>query len=198
MALSVVDIFNQALTNLGKDPSVTSLTDASTEREALSSVYDTTRDHVLIGSDWAWASRYSAKLAALSDDNPQPHLTYWYKVPSDSLRIRKIEDTVIRPTRPIVFIEFNDEVQGRVFATDMAEPIIRYTWMVQDPSLFDPGFVFSLAFLLASRVALTLTSNPRVQQGMFNAYRLSLADAVANIQVASPEPGDATWISDRE
>lgn len=197
MALSVVDIFNQALLNLGKDPSVTSLTDASTERIALSAVYDTTRDHALVGTDWAWASRFSVKLAALSDDNPQPHLTYWYKVPSDSLRIRRVEDIVIRPTRPIVFIEFNNETQGRVFATDMATPIIRYTWAVQDPSLFDPGFVFALAFLLASRVALALTSDPRVQQGMFNAYRFSLADAASNIQVASPEPGDADWINAR-
>ncbi len=197
-AVSQVDIFNQALMNLGKEPSVTSLTDATTERRALSAVYDTSREFVLAGRDWAWAARYSSALAKLTDPNPNPHHTFWYQVPPDSLRLRWVEDLVIRPTRPIDFVEFNDEAQGRVFATDLAVPIVKYTWDVTDPSLFDPGFTFALSYLLSSRVALTLTSDPAVGQGMFNAYTFTINSASSNIQVESPEPGDATWIEARE
>lgn len=194
---SVVDIYNMALLNLGKEPSITATTDASIEAATLNALYATSRDELLEMRDWTWAKRFSGQLSALSDDNPNPHYSYWYHQPPDSLRIRKLEDSP-NALRPTDFDQFNDPVQGKVFACNLESVIVSYTGQILDTGLFSSGFTITLTWLLAAKSALPLTSNPQVLQGMNTGFIRTLSTASANILNVEPQSSDADWIAERE
>lgn len=194
---SIVDIWNNALLNMGKDATITSVTDASVEARAMDAIYEVSRDELLATSDWLFCKKFSGALAPLADDSPNDFYPFWYQTPPDSLRIRAIADFP-NPMKPTDFEEFVDDVQGRVFAVALNPVKIIYTRQIIDTELFDPGFTVSLAWLLSGKTALTLTSDPNVMQGMYQGFRRSLGSASSNIQEVRPHRGDAAWILDRE
>jgi hypothetical protein len=203
VAVSEVDIYNQALGALGAQATVTSTSEQSTEADALSAHYESVRDELLESTPWPWAHRFSGRLNTLPDteDSPRPmqQFVYWYKLPADVLRVREAdrEFSPIRPTEPTPFEQFDDAAQGAVIALDILNPMISYTYRLTDTGRMSPGFVGALKFRLASEVAMKLTANPALQQAMFNAYIRALSMARANITGILPPSEVSTFIAAR-
>ncbi len=203
MALSEVDLYNQALNALGAEATVTATDEQSPEADAIRSIYDTVRDELLVSTDWPWAERFSERLNELidteADPRPMQQYRFWYKIPADVLRVREADSefTPVRKTEPTPFVEFNDAVQGKVIALDILNPMLRYTFNVEDPGLFSPGFVGAMKYRIAAEVSLKITANPQIQQAMTNAYRQALSMARANLTGILPPPEVSTFIAAR-
>lgn len=195
---SKVEIFNLAMVRMGAEGLITSPTEASNEARALEQVYDATVLELLEGTAWQFAEEYAGPLPRLTDPNPNPRHTFWFKKPARAMTMREILNGTIRPKVPIPFTMFHDATQGQVFGCDFEGPCVRYTYRMDDISEWSPGFVSTLAWLLAANVALRLTGKPAVQQGMIAGYAQALRAAQSAIDGQQFPVEDATWIQARE
>lgn len=199
MALTEVDIWNQALGELGSTKLITSEDEASVEARAFNAIYLTAREAMLERHEWRFATKISLALPKIATDNPDPRFDFWYKIPADCIKPREVWDsaTTKRPTEPIPFVAFLDDAQGRVFATDLDGPCLVYTKDVTDPAMFSAGFQDVLSVDLAERVALPITKKIAVKQGMLRKLQARMITAMAGEGGIEPPPEDASWIAAR-
>lgn len=178
--LSDTFIANMALMRIGSGQIIQSFTDGSAEAQQLSVWYFANRDAVLTDWPWPFASKYTA-LTQVSTTGipPNPEWLYSYRYPADCLSVRRIVNgaivtnsatTVPATTVPnttayssLAFtradgnplpypFEIGSDTIGRLVYTDAPTAWIKYTYDVQDATLYSPDF----ADLLAWRVALDL------------------------------------------
>lgn len=147
---SAVDIANIALSHIGADAVVTSLSppDGSVEAGHCARFLPIARQAALVGANWSFA-RKRVVLATLTNDSSS--WAYKYQVPSDCLRARKILalDDVDDPERNgAIFDKFGDALY-----TNQYQATLLYTTDVTDTTKYPADFVTALGMLLASYVA---------------------------------------------
>lgn len=147
---SAVDISNIALSHLGADAVVTSLSppDGSVEAGHCARFLPIARQAALASHNWNFA-RKRVDLALLTNDSDA--WVYKYQVPSDCLRARKILalNDIDAPERNGALFD----VEGSAIYTDQPEATLIYTTDVTDTTKFTAEFVSALGMLLAGYLA---------------------------------------------
>lgn len=165
---SVSDICNMALSHIGSDTVVTSISppDGSVEAGHCARFYPIARTEALEAHPWTWSKTRKA-LATVT--NPSEVWTYAYALPSDCLRpLRVLQQTSVFEfvTWPFVEIVTADELQlwtergsadfeieDGVLLTHEPDAVLLYTRDVTDTTKFSTDFLVYLSYLLASFLA---------------------------------------------
>jgi hypothetical protein len=148
---SAVDIANTALSHIGADAVVTSLSplDGSVEAGHCARFLPIARQAVL-SAEYSWAfARKRVVLAELTNDSTE--WAYKYQVPSDCLRTRKVlaHDVADTPERGTA----KYEREGDALYTNQPEATLIYTRDVTDTTRYPADFVSALGMILAGYLA---------------------------------------------
>lgn len=147
---SAVDIANIALSHIGADAVVTSLspTDGSVESGHCARFLPIARQAALATHNWSFAKK-RVQLAELTNDSDE--WAYKYQIPSDCLRARQIMsgDDADEPERgSAIFDKFGDALY-----TNQPEAELLYTVDVTDTTRYPADFTSALGMLLAAYLA---------------------------------------------
>lgn len=164
MATSEVDICNSALNLIGAS-TILSLQEDSKVGRICNQRYPHVRDSVFRSHPW----NCLIKRTALPQDTQAPEweFAYAYSLPSDCLRILKLEysDTVYK-------------IEGRKIVTDENAPLkIQYVAQITDPMQYDQLLVEAIASRLASDIAYPIIGSNTLSAQMFDVYMLKLSEA---------------------
>ncbi len=159
---SVVNICNMALSHIGSDARVSSISppDGSVEAGYCAAFYDMARTELIEPGNWRFALA-RAPLALLAT-NPSTAWAYAYALPSGCMspkRIPRPDLGVTVFTQDTVRYSPNDDdsadftVEGDVVYTNASDAVLIYVRDVTDTSKFTPSFTSALSYLLASYLA---------------------------------------------
>lgn len=172
MASSKVEIWNMALSRIGHSERIADPDEGSTASDLCMLIYDQCLDYVL--EDFPW--RFAKKRLALSTvaGTPPTAWAYQYAIPADCLRIRAFANPISRTPLAQEKIPFERATDGTtaLIYTDLEDAELIYTCRITDVSKFDASFVSSLAYYLASEMAVPLRGAAGVQlaDAMLNKY----------------------------
>lgn len=192
MALSSVQIANLALSKVGTDSTIESLTENSAEAKEVNLWFEHTRQQTLASFNWGFARKREA-LASHGDDPPNE----WgsrYVYPSDCITARFIENPAGKTADPIPFeVEFSDNGTKSIL-TDEEEAVLIYTRDATEPTFYTPYFIEVFALLLAAHIVFALTGKVRMIEFLEDRARLMLIFAPAmdanEKQEAAPREAD--------
>lgn len=186
---SVVQLCNMALSHIGSEARVSSISppDGSAEAGYCATFYDVARTELLEPGTW----RFARKRATLAEvTNPSTAWAFAYALPSDCMRPLRV---LTQGTALTVFNQderayrLNEEagadfdVEGDVLYTNEPEVTLLYVRDVTDTTKFTPSFTSALSYLLASYLAgpiLKGNEGAQVGDGMRN-RAMALADVAA-------------------
>jgi hypothetical protein len=193
---SEVDICNLALSHIGASATISSLTEQSEEAFHCNLLYADTRDTLLRAHPWGFATRH----LALSDvGSPPGNWSYRYSYPNDCLFIREILQ-VTDNGDPIEYeVALSDAYNSRVILTNQESATLIYTYKATNTLVFDPMFVTSLAWKIASEVAMPLTRDEKRMTAAYQMYLSTLSEAKTFNSNEShiDRNKEASWISGR-
>ena len=92
MAISSVKIANFALSKVGTDSTIETLTENSAEAKACNLWFETARKQALSAYDWPFARKRLA--LAVHGDDPPDEWAYRYQYPADCVKARFVENPV--------------------------------------------------------------------------------------------------------
>lgn len=147
---SAVDICNLALSHIGADAVVTSLSppDGSVEAGHCARFLPIARQTALATYNWSFAKK-RVQLAELTNDSTE--WAYKYQLPSDCLRARQIlsgDDADEAERGGALFDKFGDALY-----THQPEAVLLYTTDVTDTTKYSADFTSALGMLLAAYLA---------------------------------------------
>lgn len=197
---SVVQLCNMALSHIGSEAQVSSISppDGSVEAGYCATFYDQARTEMLEPGNWRF-SLHRATLAELS--NLSDTWAYAYALPSDCFRPLRI----LRPgegltvfTQYDVFLATHDrgsadfDVEGQVLFSNQPEATLIYVRDVTDTGKFTPSFSSALSYLLSSYLAgPILKGNEGVKVGDAMRQRaMSIADTSATSSANASSAGN--------
>lgn len=186
---SVIEICNRALSNIGNNRSINSLTEASKEAGQCSLHYENTRDAVLADFDWNFAT----KTVALADtNNPPPNWAYAYQYPTDCLRITEIPLPGVRYPTAAQRVQYitgsNSEGTGKLIYTDLPGAWLKYVSRITDVNMFDSIFQEALSWRLAAAINMVITGNADLGNNALNMYSRVILSAGSHSMNESQEP----------
>lgn len=167
---SVSDICNMALSHLGSDSSIVSISPPdtnSTEAGYCARFYPIARREALESHKWTW----SKKRVALSQvTNPSTIWAYAYALPSDCLSpVRVLQQSlvdyfdlwpqageIVTADSMVLWSERGSadfEIEGSVLLTNEPDAVLLYTRDVTDTAKYSGSFTAFLSYLLASYLA---------------------------------------------
>ncbi len=171
-----IAICNLSLAHLGQSP-IVSLEDANESARSLNRVFAMSRYTALRAKDWKFAS----VKAALNEVSGQdiPGWEYVYTYPPYCACVRKLFiDTESQDPPKIEFDTiFIPALAQKVIVANYDDAYINYTYLVDNPALYDHSFVMALSFLLAAQVAKPLTANDDIAKLMMQFYISLVGDA---------------------
>ena len=198
--ISTVSICNMALSNIGADSTVESLTaDGTAESNACNLWYDWSRLQALAGYDWSFA-RKRLTLATHSEDPPDGVWAYRYQYPSDCIAFRHIVNPAGETASPVPYeVEADSTGQAKSILTDLDDAVGVYTFDQETVAMFTPLFVDTLSHALAHHIAFTLTGKLKVKENMLAIFRelQSAAPSIDANEQGDRLPRDADWITGR-
>ena len=158
---SVVNICNMALSHIGSDARVSSISppDGSVEAGHCATFYDQARTEMLEPGNWALTLK---RVALAAVDNASTAWAYAYAKPSDCLRPLRILTPTLGVTvftQDEVTLAASDnssaafEIEGAVLYSNEPDAVLLYTQDVTDTTKFTPSFTSALSYLLASYLA---------------------------------------------
>lgn len=156
-------IYNEALGHAQSHDSVETLAEVSAAKGTLDRFWRTAVEASLEGSDWDFARRYLPLTGAISTPNPQNRWNFWFTQPADVLRPWSLRSA--RDEQSVQWMEghkwerHTDAANGLVIATDIEEPILRYTSRTYITDLanwtatFGNAVAFRLAYMSVNQLA---------------------------------------------
>jgi hypothetical protein len=168
MAATEVSICNMALTRVGSDTLLSSMTEGSKAARLCTVHYEPCRDAALEAHLW----NFAISRATLSQDVTAPNheFAYRYLLPSDFLRL------VQTYTDALGYYE-QHRIEGQYLVTDDGEVQIEYVAKVTDPARFPALFVDLLAQRLAAEICMGLTNNTGATEKLWQIYETKLREA---------------------
>ena len=145
---SVVNICNMALSQLGSDARVSSISppDGSVEAGHCADFYNLARTEMIEAGNWQFSLR-RASLAGV--ENSSGKWAFAYALPSAALSIKRVIESGAEDDA-----DSGDFMQeGDILYTNEPDAVAIYTTDVVDTTKFSPSFVSALSFLLASYIA---------------------------------------------
>ena len=159
---SVVQICNMALSHIGSEARVSSISppDGSVEAGHCATFYDIARTEMLEPGSWA----FSVTRAALAQvANPSTVWAYAYAKPADCqhpLRILRPSIAITVFTQDLVAEPHTDDrdsapfdIESEVILTNEPDAVLTYVRDVTDSTKFPASFTSALSYLLASYLA---------------------------------------------
>lgn len=189
---SVVQICNMALSHIGSDARVTSISppDGSVEAGHCATFYDQSRTELLEPGNWFFALRRATLSQAT---NTSDAWAYAYAKPSNCLRPLRILRpsmgvTVFTQDTVTAHIDDNDSapfvIEGDLIFTNEPSAVLVYVHDITDTTKFSPSFVGALSFLLSSYLAGPIVKGNEgaklgdaMRQRAFNAAELAAASS---------------------
>ncbi len=164
MAISQIDICNNALDLIGQGNHITDLSANTKEADLSRRLYDQVLARCLEKFDWS----FCRKDEYITDDYLLPDVAslpwkYTYSIPDDVLRVlyllpdgaNSFSETVNAENHIRFSLRNYDD--ARVLVTDNQAPFyMQYQCLISDTALMPPTFVEAFEFLLASRFASSL------------------------------------------
>lgn len=197
-----IDIANMALSYLKAQP-IQSFDDPSESAIQARRHYAASVATVL-ATDIDWNFARARRTALYSPDWTVPNgWTYAWEYPNDAVRIRGIAKDFASEPEPYYEVGQNDETGEKVLYTTRNLPVIVFTRFVSNPFLFDPVFTEALSWLMASKMAVPLTTDFEKMKACFQMYQnwiVTAAAATLNEGLQdpnSPITPDAPWIEGR-
>jgi len=175
---SEVSICNLALSNLGADATIASLTEQSQEAFFCNRLYSGARDYVLRAFPWGFARHY----LALSDlGTPVGGWAYRYGYPAQCLTALEIVAAGTRPgPKAIEFeIALADDFSSQVILTDQEAATLIYTRQVTVPSVFSSMFIQALSWKLSTELAMPITRDAARMEAAQKMYSALVSEARA-------------------
>lgn len=145
---SEVSICNMALSRLGEDETIVSLTGDSRLIRLCRRFYDQTRDELIRHYRW----KFAISRASVGSDATNPAFTwsYRYGLPVDCLRVLAVNEYDAGEWENVEGINPKWDREGEYIVTDELTPInVRFIKRIEDASVFPPEFVEALAAKLA-------------------------------------------------
>lgn len=176
MQISKIDICNMALSNLGSPP-IQSFDGPQPAQRACKLRYDEARLEALSGNLWNFATMY--REGTRIDIAAKPPHRFVYAYPPDALRIFEIYRPKGAPPVPFEVTDRPD-APGKIIHTAIEKPVFIYTRDKSDPTTFDFDFIQAMAWLLASKIAMPVTKNLKLQQEAWKMWLTSNSLATAN------------------
>lgn len=185
--VSSVDICNRALLKIhARQISRLDPPEDTEESQACFTVYEQLRDEVLRAHPW----NFAVKLATLNklSDAPAFDYNFAYQIPSDCLRVLKLEEEQYRNRYKII---------GNELHTDLDGAKIKYTKRETDTTLFDPLFVSALATRIAMELCYALAGSAERTGQLEAEYARILREAKRRDgQEGTPDPVTAETFID--
>jgi hypothetical protein len=177
---TVTDICNAAISHCGTRSKISSIDEGSPEANACLNHFAMVRDATLRLHDWNFA-RLTASLALLQ--NPPARWAYKYALPTDCLRVRRLNDVPLL-VLPETFFEMAADKDSTgayigVILTDAASVSAIYTAQVTDPIRWDQGFTDAVTYGLAARMCFELSGKEDRVKTLSQLWQLSLNSAAA-------------------
>ena len=183
MAISVINIWNLALSAVGSRGSVSSETEIGREADLCRLWYPLVRDSVLKSASWPSAKTY-ARLAVLAErdaavdwviTDPAPTWRFVYAAPIDMLAPRNLAS----------YARFSTGLwdSRRVILADEEDAILHYISQQIDVSLWDAGLTTAIAYSLAAALALPLTGKSTLAEKLRD--RATEAVLLAQTEIAN-------------
>ncbi len=202
---SQVEIAKIALSHFGDRYDIASITESSTEAEAVNLVFEPAVRFVLRKHNWKFAKAWicpaalAAPLDAAGDVDVPANWGYMFTYPPDAVKIHKIVNPLGDREDPIRYDIGLNSAGAKVILCNEETPEIQYTKYISDPTFYDDMFVTTLSYYIAHLICMNLTGDPGLAQGMFQLYRGALAEAAAEdgsegVEEVHPE---AEWIKAR-
>jgi hypothetical protein len=180
MAVTVLQLWNQACGQLGSQTSIAAEDEVSREAELCSLYYETVRDSIFRAAPWNSVEAHVRLALIIERDHdvdwtsadPAPGWTYAYGVPSDMIRPRYVSD----------FSKFQLSNIGDtpVILSENSEPILVYTKRQSNPALWGIDLFHAVMYGLAAFVAKPLTGNDSDLRNMFTLAEERILAARAN------------------
>jgi len=162
MAISTVQIANFALSKIGTDATIESLTEDSSEANECNLWLEHSRLQCLAAYDWSFA-RVTENLAAHGDD-PTVLWTYRYVYPATCVKARFIENPQGKEENPVPYMIEQSTDGTKSILTDITDAKLIFTKLVTAPDLYTTFFIELLATLLGSHIAFALTGKTKLAQ----------------------------------
>lgn len=186
---SIIEICNRALSNIGNNRSINSLTEASKEAGQCSLYFDSCRDAVLADAEWKFATK---RLALADTNNPPQDWAYAYQYPTDCLRIIEIPVPGIRTPTAAMRIQYDTGADtdgtGRLIYTDQPEAWLKYVSRITDVNMFDAIFQEALSWRLAAAINMVLTGSADLGNNALTMYHQTILSAGSHNMNESQEP----------
>jgi hypothetical protein len=193
---SAVDICNMALSALGEDALVVSISpsDGSVQAGHCVRFYPLARTEALEAFDMAFSARRTDNLAEVESDSDA--WAFAYALPANCLKVRKVlPDGETDESKGANF-----DVMERVLYTNEETPTLIYTTDVTDTTKFTPLFTRTVSLFLASYLAGPIKKSTDGGKSYFDAAmaagaKAAATNANASSQLTHDEP--AHWITGR-
>lgn len=168
--MNETSICNLALGELGA-AAITGLDEASQEARVCNRFYAQTRDEVLRGHPWNFATKRVAlsRLAAA----PAFGWSYAYQLPTDFIRARSWNNRDVWIGAGVDYFQIE---QDQLLSNDDASNL-RYVFRQTDATKFDPLFVNALSIMLASKISPAITGSANLSQQLMAKYNFVISQA---------------------
>lgn len=202
---SIVEVCNLALDHLGQTVGITSLSEQSKAARTCSRHFQQALDEVMAAHPWPFATK--AVALALVADDPLPGWKNHYAYPSDCLRAGRVcdEDGVRSqaqawcqyPLEPRISLPFAPFVPFQLMSgetqtgivTDLDEAWLIYTQRQENVTRLPPLALAALAWHLANKIAMPITSDPNMQNTALQMANIALVTAQAEgFNESAPDP----------
>lgn len=180
---SAVSIANLALSHIGDEANLSSMTEQSVQAEHCNRYYPIARRSLIEKHTWSFATR-RASLALLTEEPPSSW-QFAYAIPTLCLKpFAVLMPGYIGDTQEQDFTVETLASGNRVIYTNTEQAVLRYVVDVEDTTKFTPMFIEALSRLLASYIAGPIIKGRegmRVSQGQLEWFtQFSLPQALAS------------------
>lgn len=196
--ISDVKIGNLALSHIGANATIETFADTTSTAKTVALWYDFSREEVLESFDWSFARKRQA-LALHAIAAPATEWFYRYQYPADTIVTRQFVNP-LGPQADAVPYRIEMASDGtKSILTDLEDAEMIYTFNQEDTTVFSSLFVEALSFMLASKIAHSITGKRALAQQMRIEYLqlLLMAPASNANEEILRGPRDVDWIRDR-
>ena len=180
-----VDICNMGLARLGANL-ITTFDDGTTEANLCKLQYPFLRNMVLTARAWTFATSRKQLASGVPPDPIPAGWGYAYLVPDDCLRVIQLyipnatssvdqwQDTQFDSRYITISWE---RLKDYLYANNGPTLWCKYVTLVEDTGLYDVAFIDALSAKIAMELAMPITNNPTILDGMTRLYAAKLVDA---------------------
>lgn len=169
------DLSNLALNHIGMQP-IQDITDLNDSAIACNTYWNPCRDDIFSEHDWAFASAQDALVLV---PNTLLGWCYIYAYPPTAARVWNVYNlATVKEKEEQEFEAKNIPSAGiKVIGSNNSEAYADFTYIEEDPTLWEPKFAFAFSYRLAASIAKTLTGDDEIAKNMMTVYTGMLAEA---------------------